>query len=77
MDHHFSWTRGQLILGDGVKVIEKHVSEFSPDRDAECFYAILPESKLRLFRQLSASGAWSLVDRSDSAYVLLQKFQAY
>ena len=77
MDHNWSWTRGQLILGDGVEVIEKKVSEFSPDRDAECFYAILPESKLPLFRRRSASGAWSLVDRSESAYVLLQKFQAY
>jgi hypothetical protein len=74
-DHHWSWTRGQLILGDGMKVIEKHVSDFSEDQDANCAYAILPESKLPLFYSKASPSAWRFVDQSIGHYVLIQKFQ--
>ncbi len=77
MDHNWSWTRGQLILGDGMTVVERHVSEFSVDQDLACSYAILPESKLPEFSLKAASRAWSWVGRAPSGYVLMRKFQAY
>lgn len=74
LDHHWSWTRGRLILGGGVDVIEKHVSEISPGQDSGCLYAILPASKMSEFQARVSSGSWSFVEGAPSGYVLLQKF---
>ncbi len=75
LDHNWSWTRGRLILGDGLDVIEKKVSEFSPDEDSACFYAILPGHKWAEFKLRVPVGHWSFVEQAPSGFILLRKLQ--
>lgn len=73
LDHNWSWTRGNLILGDHVKFIEKQISDIDPDIARPCRYAILKENHVHEFNSRAGSPAWSFIKRTPHGFVLIEK----
>ena len=57
VNHHWTWTRGHLILGAPVNIVNKDVEQVEPKELAECRYAMLPVDHEDGFKS-RAGAAW-------------------
>ena len=73
LNHNWSWTRGKLILGDGVQVIETSTEEYSPSEAPSCRYVILPRNKLRIFIEKTKQEDWEISEETPYGYLLLER----
>ena len=73
LNHHWSWTRGQLILGEGVNLIESTVNDYSLQDSAPCRYAILPLTHLNAFLIKTSPYEWHTIKTNENQFVLLKR----
>jgi hypothetical protein len=73
VDHNWSWTRGQLVLGAKVDHLERKLTEVSPDKVGHCPFAIVPTKGEHLFETLATGfdePSWQRIDRAPSGFSL-------
>ncbi|MEO5969933.1 MAG: hypothetical protein ABIQ95_08395 [Bdellovibrionia bacterium] len=69
INHNWTWTHGQLILGAPVKIIDKNFNKITQDNLRDCSYAILLERKEIIFK-IRAGTTWKPMNVSSNGYVL-------
>ena len=69
VDHNWSWTRGQLVLGADVRHVERKLAEITAGSIDHCPFAIVPTLSESLF-EARAQGGWQRIDRASSGFSL-------
>ncbi|GEM_PF-891855 len=70
LNHHWSWTRGKLILGDGVTLNESTINDYAPST-TPCKYTILPLSYLNDFLVKTSQYEWRIEKTAENQFILL------